>query len=79
MTDSKLFQLVTGAQVAAATSFTLTDVQKKYSAIAFDTDVAVSFNGGGEEFPLGAGIPMALPGNANTIEVDVAAKLFFGA
>lgn len=64
---------------AAATSFALSASDlSKYNSIAFDGDVFVSFNLGGQAFPLAAGVPMALPGGVTSIETNVAAKLYFG-
>lgn len=64
---------------AAATSFTITaDDLSLYNSVAFDGGVLVSFNLGAQAFPLAAGVPIALPGGVTTIELDVAAKLYFG-
>ncbi len=64
---------------ASASSFTLTDADRdKYDGFATSVNVAVSFDGGSQEFPLLAGQPMKFPENFTTIETDVATKLFFG-
>ncbi len=62
-----------------ATSFTLTDVEKKkYKGFAPSVNVAVSFDSGAQEFPLLSGQPMKFPENFTTIETDVATKLYLG-
>lgn len=76
---SKSWLLVIDDVRAAATSFVISaNDLEVYNSIAFDKSVAVSFNLGGQAFPLAAGVPLALPGGVTSIEVDVASKLYFG-
>lgn len=77
---TQLFQLdIVNGVKAANTSHAITAAEAlAYVGFATDTDVHVSFNGGTENFPLKAGMPMALPANVTSIGFDVAAKLYLG-
>jgi len=78
-TENKMFMIDTEATKGTNTTHTLTAAEaKKYVGFALEVGTTVSFNGGGQAFPLGAGIPMGLPGNTTSIELGLTSKLYLG-
>ncbi len=78
-TENKMFMLDTVNVKATNTTHTLTTTEvKDYTGFAVEVDTVVSFNGGGQEFPIRGGFPMGLPGNTETIELGVTSRLYLG-
>ena len=78
-TENKMFLIDTEGTKDTNTTHTLTaDEVKKYTGFAVEVNTTVSFNGGGQEFPLAAGVPMGIPGNTETIELGTTSRLYLG-
>lgn len=76
---NKMFTLDTENVKATNTIHTLTAAEvKAYTGFAVEVDTLVSFNGGGQAFPISKGFPMGIPGNTVTIELADTSKLFLG-
>ena len=78
-TENKMFMIDTEGTKASNTTHTITGAEAtKYVGFALEVDTTVSFNSGGQAFPLKAGVPMGLPGNTVSIELGAASKLYLG-
>ena len=78
-TENKMFMIDTEGTKATNTTHNLTAAEvEKYVGFAVEVATTVSFNGGGQAFPIGAGVPMGLPGNTTSIELGATSKLFLG-
>ncbi len=77
--ENKMFILDTVNVKATNTTHNLTITEvKDYTGFAVEVDTVVSFNGGGQEFPIKGGFPMGLPGNTTSIELGVTSRLYLG-
>ena len=78
-TENKMFMLDIDGVKAANTTHTLTaDEVAKYVGFAIEVDTTVSFNGGAQQFPMKAGVPMGLPGNTTSITLGLSSRLYLG-
>ncbi len=77
--NNKMFLLDTENVKATSATHTLTaDEVSQYTGFAVEVATTVSFNGGGQDFPIQAGFPMGLPGNTTSIELGVTSRLYLG-
>ena len=77
--ENKMFMLDTVNVKSTSTTHNLTtDEVAKYTGFAVEIATTVSFNGGGQDFPIQAGFPMGVPGNTVSIELGATSRLYLG-
>ena len=77
--NNKMFLLDTENVKTTNTTHTLTALEvSQYTGFAVEVATVVSFNGGGQEFPIQAGFPLGIPGHTVSIQLGVTSRIYLG-